>query len=156
MNRDGKDGHQQGRDHSMSGSTGPLTPENPRKSGEEVGTTSSETNCFDWSETLRSFQGNVGLLTLVMETFLEEVPSLQRRIVDAIDRGDPGALKIAAHSLKGAFRYLGVSAAFEHAFRLERMAELKDLAVARELLPAIQYHIIRVSSAVADYLKRTE
>lgn len=140
----------------MSGCTGPLTPENPRKSGGECGATSSETNGVDWSETLRSFQGNVGLMKLVMETFLEEVPSLQTRIVDAIDRGDPGALKIAAHSLKGAFRYLGVSSAFEQAFRLERMAELKDLTVARELLPAIQDHITRVSSAVADYLKRAQ
>lgn len=134
----------------------PFTSKNPRKSGGEAAAMPADTNDFDWSDAIRSLQGNAGLLKLVMETFLEEVPSLQRRIVDAVDRGDPDALKIAAHSLKGAFRYLGVSSAFEHAFRLEKMGELKDFAAARESLPAIQDHITRVSSAVADYLKRTK
>lgn len=139
----------------MSGCGEPLTPQTPNQPGETDPVRSKATD-WDWSDTLRSFQGNAGLLKIVMETYLEEVPSLQQRIRDAIDRNDAPALKIAAHSLKGAFRYLGIAAAFEQAFRLEKMGEMKNLTEAREILPTIEDQIAWVSSVVADYLKRTK
>ena len=108
---------------------------------------------FDWSEALRAVKGDPTLLKVIMQTFLEETPHLVERIRTAIARGDGPALKIAAHSLKGSFRYLGIAPAFEQAFRLEKMGQEGNLANCQEVLEDLQGQITQIVPAVSQYLQ---
>jgi two-component system sensor histidine kinase/response regulator len=105
----------------------------------------------DWSEALGSVKGDRQLLDLVVETALEETPHLMEGIRAAIGAGDPAALRLAAHTLKGSIRYFGRGPAYELAFQLEEMGRQGRFEGAAETLAALEGEIAQVTSVLLDY-----
>jgi len=108
----------------------------------------------NWQEALRSVQGDRDLLRTVVKATLEEVPPLMERIGAAIQRGDAGDLRKAAHQLKGAIRYLGTTPAYEGAYRLEKMGPDELPENAQKTLAQLQHHVAQLCGHLLDYLGR--
>jgi two-component system sensor histidine kinase/response regulator len=108
----------------------------------------------DWNAALRAVRGDRQLLDLVVETALEEAPRLMEGIRAAVAAGDPAALRLAAHTLKGSIRYFGEGAAYELAFQLEQMGREGQFEGAAETLAALEGEIAQVTSVLLDYGRR--
>ena len=108
---------------------------------------------LDWNEALRTLKGDRELLKVVVETFLEESPRLLSTIRQALAGGDPSALRIAAHTLKGSMHYFGSTRAYERAFELEKMGQQGKLGDAAETLAALEAEMARLLPALLDYLR---
>ena len=107
---------------------------------------------MDWSEALRSVQGDHDLLQGIVEAFLQECPHLVARIEKAIGQRDAVALRVAAHTIKGSAHYFGARETFERAFRLEKMAGDGKLQRAEETAAALHVELERLIPVLEDYL----
>jgi signal transduction histidine kinase/CheY-like chemotaxis protein/HPt (histidine-containing phosphotransfer) domain-containing protein len=107
---------------------------------------------IDWKAALETMEGNQMLLQITAEAFLEEQPSLVRAVGEAIDQQDAAALKVAAHTLKGAIRYFGPLEAFEQAFRLEQMGTAGRVGGAEPLFEQLKRQVDRLVPAVEKYV----
>ena len=75
--------------------------------GETAAPASSESEAVD-GETLEAFRGQDGaFLAQLIARFLVEAPERLEGIRDAVGRADPGAVRLAAHSLKGSSSVMG-------------------------------------------------
>jgi two-component system, sensor histidine kinase and response regulator len=110
-------------------------------------------DAVNWTEALKTVQGNRKVLNSMTEAALEEIPQLMTAIRQAIAHGDCGKLRFAAHTLKGALRYFGARQTCEHAARLEDMGQQGDLAGAEPVLPPLEAEIARVTAVFSDYLR---
>jgi CheY-like chemotaxis protein len=115
--------------------------------------TLSEGQTVDWTEALKAVRGDQRLLKTLVEAALEDcrqqMPAIERAIAD----GDRTALRLAAHTLKGAIRYFGQSRAFEHALRLEQLARENDLEEARQVAVVLEPELRRLTEDLSQYLR---
>jgi HPt (histidine-containing phosphotransfer) domain-containing protein len=109
---------------------------------------------LDWDEALRAVKGDPALLQMVVAAALEESPRLLEQIRQAVADSDPAALRVAAHTLKGAIRYFGPGRAYEAAFQLETMGRDQDLAHAEEALVVLEGEIARLCPILVEYGRR--
>ena len=107
-----------------------------------------------WSEALKAVRGDRQLLDVVVETALEEAPRLIEAIHAAVAAGDPPALRLAAHTLKGSIRYFGQGPAYHLAGRLEQMGREGQWEGAAEILAALEGEIAQVTSVLIDYQRQ--
>ncbi len=91
----------------------------------------------DWRQALESVDGDVDLLKVVVEAFIEEGPKLFARVEQAVHDSDADALRQAAHALKGSVRMLGETPSGELAQRLENSGRDGHCQGAVELLPQL-------------------
>ncbi|MFQ5473402.1 MAG: response regulator, partial [Dehalococcoidia bacterium] len=119
-------------------------------------TPSTKGNGFDLDEALRTVKGDRDLLEVVVETVLEETPRLLEAIRRSIADGDPAALRLAAHTLKGSIRYFGQSAAYEHAYRLEKIGREGPLEDAGEVVPVLEGEMARLTAILLNYGHRND
>ena len=96
------------------------------------------------------------LLTTVVETILDESPRQLTAMRHAIARGDAAGLSLAAHTLKGAIRLFGANAAYDHAWRLERMGEEGNLQNAEETLAALKEELEKLTPVLLKYVERND
>jgi signal transduction histidine kinase/CheY-like chemotaxis protein len=92
---------------------------------------------FDWSEAMKSVNGDQELFNEIAGLFLESSAANMDSIQEGIVRSDAGAVERAAHSLKGSVANFGARRAFNAAYRLERMGKegkLKEAQAARSNL----------------------
>ena len=80
-------------------------------------------------------------------------PAIARMLRQAIANGDPSALRIAAHTLKGSMRYFGSSQVFDRAFRLEKIGQSGNLENAPAAADALEADMARLVPALLDYLQ---
>jgi HPt (histidine-containing phosphotransfer) domain-containing protein len=66
--------------------------------------------------------GDPGLLTLVVDLYLEESRRLMQVIRRSTERGDASSMRVAAHTLKSSSARLGANGLFELCTALERLA----------------------------------
>ena len=78
------------------------------------------------------FDGDVDLLRVVAETFLESTPPLLSEMREALAAKDSGSVSRIAHRLRGSLANFGADEAVEAAFRLERMGAEGDLQGAHD------------------------
>jgi signal transduction histidine kinase/CheY-like chemotaxis protein len=109
----------------------------------------------NWTDALKTAQGNRKVLKAMTEAALEEIPQLMAKIGRAIADNDHAKLRLAAHTLKGAVRYFGAKEVCEHAARLEDMGRIGALAEARPIFAALEAEIARVTAVLADYVRGT-
>ncbi|NQT16709.1 MAG: response regulator, partial [Planctomycetes bacterium] len=121
-----------------------------------AGAGDSEGTGFDWNAALRSVRGDRRLLQVIVDTVLEETPRLLEEIREAVGCGDPGALQLAAHTLKGSIRYFGQGSAYREAYRLEEMGRDGDLEDAGDAIVALEGEIAQLTSILVDYGKEGE
>jgi PAS domain S-box-containing protein len=110
-----------------------------------------QSQAVDWSEALDMVGGDHDLLATLVESVVDEAPKMMDAIRRALGEGDDNALQSAAHTLKGSIRYFGASAAFEHAFFLERLGRDGRLEEAPAVLSEIEIEMERLLLALATY-----
>jgi len=118
--------------------------------------TPSGGGAFDWSAALRAVRGDHGLLKTVVEAILEESPRMMTAVREAIAQRDAEALRLAAHTLGGAIRYLDATSASDQARQLEEMGMEGDLKNPEEVLAALEGEIERIMPALQDYVEQDD
>ncbi len=73
----------------------------------------------DWETLDSNFDNDRSAICLVLEVFLSAVDELLSQVKAAVDSGNPKALAMSAHSLKGAVSNFGAKAAVDFAQELE-------------------------------------
>jgi two-component system sensor histidine kinase/response regulator len=91
-------------------------------------------NFFDEQEALSRLDGDEELLRELARIFLTESAEILQRLRDAVERGDPRAVAIEAHSMKGSVSNFAVSSATEAARVIETMGRENSLRSAPEAL----------------------
>jgi two-component system, sensor histidine kinase and response regulator len=100
--------------------------------------TEIESSPFDEQEALLRLDGDEELLRELARIFLSESPEILQRLRDAVERGDPKAVAIEAHSMKGSVSNFAVNDATEAALAIEKMGRENDLRSAREALRQLE------------------
>jgi HPt (histidine-containing phosphotransfer) domain-containing protein len=85
---------------------------------------------YDEAALRERVEGDAELLAEIVELFLEDSPRLMGEVRAAVAAGDAGALKRAAHTLKGAASNFGAAAVVAACLELEAMSRSGDLAAA--------------------------
>jgi len=103
---------------------------------------------FDEETLLKRFNGNRGLLKLLVRTFQDDCPKMMARIRSALGARDPAALAEAAHGLKGSVGNFGDSAAQKTARNMEMSARQGTLDGAWETYATLEEDIARLLPAL--------
>ncbi len=85
----------------------------------------------------------------VLALFLEQAPRLTGEILGAVDAGDPGGVRVPAHSLKGAARSVGARAVAQAAEAVEMAARAGDLATLRARLLDLERRVAEFRAHLA-------
>jgi PAS domain S-box-containing protein len=113
-----------------------------------------ETDPVDWSAALKTVRGDVRLLSIIVETALNELPELMAAVRSAVTGGDAQALRRAAHTIKGSVRYFGSHRVSELAAKLESLAQAENLHAAREVLSPLGDASDELLASLADHRAR--
>jgi PAS domain S-box-containing protein len=113
----------------------------------------AEPVAFDRTSALERLGGDEALFAEVAGLFLTDAPQQLEDIRRAVAARDAGALRRAAHSLKGAAAYVGGMAASSVAHRLELLGAENDLRAAPDALKALDHEINRLTSALNTVLQ---
>ena len=92
--------------------------------------------------------GDRELLEEVAQLFLDTSPNLFAQIGHAVETRDTVALERAAHTLKGSVGNFGADAAFQAAFRLEKMGRSGNLTGVDEAYHALETEMERLRPAL--------
>ena len=87
---------------------------------------------------------NHDLARQLVDIFIAQSPSLLHDIREAIEAGNPVALRRAVHALKGTISNFPHGSARVVATRMEAIGFEEDLAAAREALPLLEQEIGRL------------
>jgi two-component system, sensor histidine kinase and response regulator len=104
----------------------------------------SNTALLDRSAMLECVGGNEELLQAVVKVFLKNCPDLVSHIRNAVVDGDCGALRIAAHTLRGAASNFLTTPAILATTRLEQMGRESQLLSAEDELSTLEKEIARL------------
>ncbi|MHC4404033.1 MAG: CHASE domain-containing hybrid sensor histidine kinase/response regulator [Planctomycetota bacterium] len=127
-----------------------TTPDEDDTSSSQVG----GIECPDWGQALRALKGDRELLNVVIDAVLEESPRTLAKVREAVAAGDPAALRLSAHTLKGSIRYFGEGPAFQSAFELERMGRDGKMESATETLAILEGEMARLTPILLNYRRR--
>jgi two-component system sensor histidine kinase/response regulator len=81
----------------------------------------------DWQHAFNTVGGDRGLLQELIQVFLANQSRMMLAIKTALDRKDPGELRLVTHSLKGALTHLGGREAAAIAAEMELTSRTEDL-----------------------------
>jgi len=118
--------------------------------------TLAEVEPVNWSEAMRSVQGNRALLRAVVQAALDEIPRLMASIRQAVAERDATHLRLSAHTLKGSLRCLGATEGFERAYEIEIMGRDGTLDDAPRALEILETELARVVPVLTGYLERDQ
>ena len=108
---------------------------------------------FDRQAALERVEGDTELLEEVTQLFLDSSPKLLSQIGQAVSARDAQALNRAAHTLKGSVANLAADAAFQAAFRLEKIGRQGRLDDAEEAYAALQLEMQRLLQVLISYVE---
>jgi CheY-like chemotaxis protein len=93
---------------------------------------------IDRPSLLERVEGDQGLLTEMIQIFMEEAPALLDSMRESLRAGNMALLERSAHSLKGAVSNLSSKAATSAALKLEQDAKEYNAQSAKESLTAVE------------------
>lgn len=132
------------------------TTATPAPAGQGDAGQPNATELIDWSAALATVQGDQRLLVDLLQTFLGECPELMAQIRQAIETQDGAQLQLAAHTLKGALRSLGVEAVEQHVQRLETSGQDQSFNGAAESLAALDDHLNRLRPQLVAHIRQLQ
>ncbi|HXP90830.1 MAG TPA: ATP-binding protein [Fibrobacteria bacterium] len=103
---------------------------------------------FDYPAMLERVMGDEDLARAVMDTFVQEMPSLLETLKQSLCDGDLGRIELYAHSIKGAAANLGMDRSSNAACRIEAAAKAKDPACAAAGLPELERELASAFSEI--------
>lgn len=98
------------------------------------------------------FDGDVELLYMVGEAFLQEYPAQLSAVRTAVQQLDAQALARSSHTLKGSVGVFGAEDACEMARQLESFGRAGDLARAERVYENLERHVIHLGQILAAAL----
>jgi protein-histidine pros-kinase len=117
----------------------------------DVPTGSGKTTEVDDEEPIRRrFQGDDDLLRQLAVVFLEDYAERMAAIARALDRGDPGMLARAAHTLKGSVSVLSENGPTLVVRELEAAARAGEVALAARLFTDLERQMKRLTENLTD------
>jgi signal transduction histidine kinase/DNA-binding response OmpR family regulator/HPt (histidine-containing phosphotransfer) domain-containing protein len=109
----------------------------------------TQLTAVDRTVALATVGGDEDLLQGVIDSFLEECPTLLANLQAAVTAGDSQALVRAAHTVKGAVNLFGAQSAAHEAQRLETMGRENQFLPAAETCAALEYRLEQVKRDLA-------
>jgi two-component system sensor histidine kinase/response regulator len=85
---------------------------------------------FDRADLMERLDGDLELISELVQIFLEDAPQLVEELGTAIARGDATQVNRSAHSLKGSASNFSAGPVVASASRLEQIGKLGDLSLA--------------------------
>jgi HPt (histidine-containing phosphotransfer) domain-containing protein len=122
--------------------------------GREPGLPPGGEAVFDLERVLERVGGDRRALAELVRVFREDAPKQVARIRTAVRASDAGALRSAAHALKGAVANFAAPAATEAALRLQKMGDAGRLAGAEAALEQLEREIDALVAALAGVVGR--
>lgn len=107
---------------------------------------------IDWESALQSAGGDIGLLTEVVQAYLEECPRWIAELQRALHQGDREVICRIAHSVLGALRHFGAHAACETAKQVEDFARAGEMDRAGDAALVLASFAERVGVALSSHL----
>jgi len=89
---------------------------------------------FDLDGALQRLGGDEGLLREMAAYFIEDVPLLSRRLLEALERGDFDEVVRSAHSIKSLAANFDANQAHQAAFAVERAGRSRNAALLQDLV----------------------
>jgi CheY-like chemotaxis protein len=117
--------------------------------------TEAPAGLVDEARLLERVGGDTGALSELVDVFLTDAPALLTQINAAIDAQDARALRVAAHTLKGAVSNFAASTATQAAARLQRIGEGSDLGAARAASDDLKRELDQLFGALSAIVSRT-
>jgi two-component system sensor histidine kinase BarA len=105
----------------------------------------------NWAKALARCNGEVSLLTEILDLYAREEPRLLSQLEAALAKPDAPAVQFAAHSLKGMAGNLDAGLVQKAAFELERMARAGELAEAPGVLTTLKQELARLDQAIGAW-----
>lgn len=96
---------------------------------------------WDYVAALERVDGDESLLAELIAIFFQEYPKFAARLTESLSQRDFGALREAAHSLKGSLGYLGAPDGEALSLALEQASSAKDASRADELVAELMAYI---------------
>src|SRR6266849_8404298 len=103
---------------------------------------------LDLDGVLARLDGDQDLLRELIDLYLEDSPRMLQEVRAAVALNNPGKLKIAAHTLKGAVGNFGAQAAVHAAQQLESMSKNLDLSQAPAILAGLEESLTQLRPAL--------
>jgi PAS domain S-box-containing protein len=98
-------------------------------------------------------EGEPDFLTELIDLYLEESIRLLERMRQAVSENELGALRKAAHALKGSCGNMGAKTLMGYCAELEELSGRGDLDAARAYLPRVELEYARVQTALQENRK---
>jgi HPt (histidine-containing phosphotransfer) domain-containing protein len=108
----------------------------------------AEKDVLDLSKALEQTGGDRDLLKEIIDLFMTHYDEYLAQLQEAIFKQDAHALEHAAHSLKGAVGNFGKGKAFAAAYKLERIANEKELTEATGAFEELKKEFERLQVAM--------
>jgi CheY-like chemotaxis protein len=105
---------------------------------------------LDWHALVNRIVGDEASAKMLVHDFNAHLPEDLARLQDALRRADAPALRLEAHSLKGAAANLSALRLAHTASDLESLAAAGDLARAAQLMPALQAETAKLNQAIQE------
>ncbi len=131
-----------------------LAGRQPRPPGTVRTTASAAAAVLDESRLIERVGGDRRALAQIVRVFREDHPRQVARIREAIRAADAGALRAAAHALKGAVSNFAADRATAAALRLQQLGERGELDGAAEALERLERELAAVCSALLALVPR--
>lgn len=101
---------------------------------------------------MQNLNHDAGLVTMIMKMFLKKHPVELELIREAIEKQDAHALKVTAHTLKGAIGNFTTEGPYQTALKLERMGQDDNLGSAELLCEKLGKGLSSLEQEVQEYL----
>ena len=108
---------------------------------------------FDLSKALKVVVGNKELFQEIAVMFLEDLPGNLSKIRKEIVDGNPPALELAAHSLKGSVGNFGAKRAYEAAYQLEKLGKEGKMGDAAVALSKLEKEFMALAAEMKNVLE---
>lgn len=109
---------------------------------------------IDWATALEAVQGDVELLRLVVDAFLQEYPEHLSRLGDAIGEQDATVVHRSAHTIRGATATLSIDSVTTTAGILEKAAATGDLSNAEAQFEQLKSQLAAAAPALQLFAER--
>lgn len=105
---------------------------------------------FDRKKALANLDGSEDLLEELIEIFIEDCPDMLTELKQALESGDPGLVRSAAHALKGAVGNFTSGEAYTLALSIEDSGSSGDLEGVQERLSELEGHVRKLTEALRN------
>jgi len=104
----------------------------------------------DYAAALERLGGDEELFAEVAGVFRDDAPKMLNDLRKSIAANDPVGVRRSAHGLKGASGYVGGTEVAAVAQQIEHLGATNDLAIAPDLLSALEREVTRLSLALSQ------